>query len=78
MLLFRGLVFLLVCLLRAVLPLAGGTYIQAPFEEGDELTYQRMMKSLEMVNLENVSESQDNTDLQGELACAGGACEINL
>ena len=62
----------------SVLPHDGGTYIQAPFEECDELTYQRMMKSLELVNLENVSESQDNTDLQGELACAGGSCEINL
>ena len=61
----------------SVLPHDGGSYIQAPFEECDEPTYQRMMKSLEMVNLENVSESQDNTDLQGELACAGGACEIN-
>ena len=61
----------------SVLPHDGGSYIQAPFEECDESTYQRMMKSLEMVNLENVSESQDNTDLQGELACAGGACEIN-
>ena len=62
----------------SVLPHDGGTYIQAPFEECDELTYQRMMKSLEMVNLENVNETQDNTDLQGELACAGGACEINI
>jgi len=62
----------------SVLPHDGGTYIQAPFEECDELTYQRMMKSLEMVNLKNVNETQDNTDLQGELACAGGACEINI
>ena len=62
----------------SVLPHDGGTYIQAPFEECDELTYQRMMKSLEMVKLENVNETQDNTDLQGELACAGGACEVNL
>ena len=62
----------------SVLPHDGGTYVQAPFEECDELTYQRMMKSLEMVNLENVTETQDNTDLQGELACSGGACEISL
>jgi len=62
----------------SVLPRDGGTYIQAPFEECDELTYRRMMKSLEMVNLENVTESHDNTDLQGELACAGGSCEINI
>ena len=35
-----------------------------------------MMKSLESVELTNVIEMQDNTDLQGELACAGGVCEI--
>ena len=28
------------------------------------------------VDLSNVYEGEDNTDLTGELACAGGACEI--
>jgi ribonucleoside-diphosphate reductase alpha chain len=60
----------------AVLPHDGGSYKQTPFEECDELTYTRMMKSLNMVKLENVVEIEDNTDLQGELACAGGSCEI--
>jgi len=62
----------------SVLPHDGGSYIQAPFEECDKETYERMMKSLESVNLEMVVEMQDNTDLQGELACAGGSCEIDL
>ena len=62
----------------SVLPHDGGTYIQAPFEGCDEDTYNRMFKSLESVNLEMVVETQDNTDLQGELACAGGSCEINI
>ena len=62
----------------SVLPHDGGSYIQAPFEECDKETYERMMKSLESVNLEMVVETQDNTDLQGELACAGGSCEIDL
>ena len=35
-----------------------------------------MMKSLTYINLKNVKETEDNTDLTGELACAGGACEI--
>ena len=60
----------------SVLPHDGGTYTQAPFEECDEETYNEMMKSLEAVDLTNVIEMQDNTDLQGELACAGGSCEI--
>ena len=35
-----------------------------------------MMKSLNNIDLSNVIELDDNTDLSGELACAGGACEI--
>ena len=28
------------------------------------------------INLEDVREIEDNTDLQGELACSGGSCEV--
>ena len=61
----------------SVLPYDGGTYTQAPFEDISKSKYEYMMKSLNDINLENVLESEDNTDLTGELACAGGACEIN-
>ena len=60
----------------SVLPYDGGTYTQAPFEDISKSKYEYMMKSLNDINLENVLESEDNTDLTGELACAGGACEI--
>jgi ribonucleoside-diphosphate reductase alpha chain len=60
----------------SVLPYNGGTYQQAPFEDCDEETYNRMMKSLSNIDLTKVVELTDNTDLSGELACAGGACEI--
>ena len=60
----------------SVLPHSDHSYIQAPFDDCDEETYNEMMKSLESVDLTNVIEMQDNTDLQGELACAGGVCEI--
>ena len=60
----------------SVLPYDGGTYTQAPFEDIDEKTYEDMMKALTGVNLENVVEIEDNTDLSGELACAGGSCEV--
>jgi ribonucleoside-triphosphate reductase len=60
----------------SVLPHSEHSYKQAPFEDCDEETYNEMMKSLASVDLTNVVEMQDNTDLQGELACAGGACEI--
>jgi len=60
----------------SVLPYNGGTYQQAPFEDCDEETYNTMMNSLTSVDLTKVIELQDNTNLSGEVACAGGACEI--
>jgi len=62
----------------SVLPYNGGTYTQAPFEDITEEKYEEMMKSLKDVNLSNVIELDDNTDLSGELACAGGSCEIDV
>ena len=61
----------------SVLPFDGGTYTQAPFEDIDEGTYINKLQHLKDINLEKVVETEDNTDLSGELACAGGACEIN-
>ena len=60
----------------SVLPFDGGTYTQAPFEDCTKAVYEEMMKSLSGVDLSKVVELEDNTDLKGEAACAGGACEI--
>jgi len=60
----------------AVLPYDGGSYTQAPFEDITKTKYKEMMKSLTEIDLSNVIEVEDNTDLSGELACAGGSCEI--
>jgi len=60
----------------SVLPYDGGTYTQAPFEDVSEDEYNERMKHLSVINLENVVEMDDNTDLSGELACAGGSCEV--
>tara|TARA_R110002074_G_scaffold251741_5_gene423359 strand:+ start:6977 stop:8833 length:1857 start_codon:yes stop_codon:yes gene_type:complete len=60
----------------SVLPHDGGSYIQAPFEECDEATYNHLLESLVGIDLTNVVETQDNTDLSGELACSGGSCEV--
>ena len=60
----------------SVLPFEGGTYKQAPFEDCDELTYKRMMDSLGDIDLTKIVETDDNTNLAGEVACAGGACEV--
>lgn len=60
----------------SVLPYDGGTYIQAPFEDCTEEVYNEKMKSLHKVDLSQVIEFVDNTNLAGEVACAGGACEV--
>jgi ribonucleoside-diphosphate reductase alpha chain len=60
----------------SVLPYDGGTYTQAPFEDINEAKYNKMSKVLSDIDLTKVIEMDDNTDLSGELACAGGACEI--
>ena len=60
----------------SVLPYDGGSYTQAPFEDCTKEVYEEMMKSLTTIDLTKVVETEDETDLKGELACAGGACEI--
>ena len=60
----------------SVLPYDGGTYTQAPFEDITKEQYNELAKHLGSINLENVVELEDNTELSGELACAGGACEV--
>ena len=60
----------------SVLPYADHTYKQAPFEDCTEEKYEEMLQHLHSVDLSKIVELVDNTDLKGEAACAGGACEI--
>ena len=60
----------------SVLNYDGGSYIQSPFEDITEEKYNQLMQTLHDVDLSKIIEMDDNTDLSGELACAGGACEI--
>jgi ribonucleoside-diphosphate reductase alpha chain len=60
----------------SVLPYDGGTYIQAPFENITEDQFNELYKNLHNVDLTKVIEIEDSTDLKGEVACAGSACEI--
>jgi len=62
----------------AVLPYDGGGYEQAPFEDCNEETYNKMCKTLGNLDLTQIWETEDQTSLQGEIACAGGACEIDI
>ena len=60
----------------AVLPYDGGSYTQAPFEDITKEKFEELEKHLVNIDLTKIVELDDNTDLKGELACAGGACEI--
>ncbi len=60
----------------SVLPYDNGSYIQAPFEDCTEETFCELYKKLQNIDLSKIVEIEDNTDLQGELACSGGNCEI--
>ena len=60
----------------SVLPYSEHTYRQAPFEDCSETEYFRKLKLLSELDVSKIIEIEDNTDLKGELACAGGACEI--
>ncbi len=60
----------------SVLPHDGGTYIQAPFTDCTKEEFEHLFSKLHSIDLSKVVELTDETDLSGELACAGGACEI--
>ena len=61
----------------SVLPYNGGTYTQAPFEDCTKEQFENLLKTLNNVDLTKVIELQDNTNLSGEAACAGGACTVS-
>jgi ribonucleoside-triphosphate reductase len=60
----------------SVLPYSDHTYVQSPFEDCTKEDFDRLFSKLETIDLSKVIELTDETDLSGELACAGGSCEI--
>lgn len=60
----------------SVLPYNGGTYVQAPFEDISKEVFEELEKHLNDVDLSQVYEAENNTNLRAEAACGGGACEI--
>ena len=60
----------------SVLPYDNGSYTQAPFEDITSEKFLEMEKHLTNIDLTKVIESTDETNLQDQAACAGGACEI--
>ena len=60
----------------SVLPYDGGTYVQAPFSDCTKEEFEELFKKLHSIDLSKIIELTDETDLSGEVACAGGACLI--
>lgn len=62
----------------SVLPYNDNTYIQAPHEAITKEVYDKMTKQLRELDLTEIKEEQDNTQVSEELACAGGACDVKF
>jgi hypothetical protein len=62
----------------SLLPYDGGTYVQAPFEECTKEVYEALMEKVKDIDLIKVIEFEDNTTRQEQLACSGGACEVDF
>lgn len=52
------------------------SYIQAPFQDITKEEYEKLLSHLHSIDLTKVVELKDDTTLQEQLACAGGACTI--
>lgn len=60
----------------SVLPYDNGSYTQAPFEDCTKEEYENLVNLLHEINLDEVVELDDFTNLTEQAACAGGACEV--
>ncbi len=60
----------------SVLPHNGGTYKQAPFQSISKEEYIKLSAKLNGLDLTQLIEESDETDLSGEAACAGGKCDL--
>ena len=62
------------------LPRTDFVYKLAPMEEIDEATYKKLSSTLKNIDFSKLVlfEQEDDTDVKKELACAGGACEIEV
>jgi ribonucleoside-diphosphate reductase alpha chain len=60
----------------SVLNYNGHSYKQLPFEECDENTYEEMVSHLRALDLTEIVEEEDETNLKDQVACSGGLCEL--
>lgn len=60
----------------SLLPFSDHSYTQAPYESISRAQYEELSARIGDIDLTDIDEVEDHTDLSGELACAGGACEL--
>jgi len=60
----------------SVLPHSDHSYIQAPFTDCTKEEYEELVSHLHAIDLSQVIEVSDTTNLSGELACSAGGCEV--
>lgn len=60
----------------SLLPFDGGIYQQAPFESCDIQMFEKYDKLVKDIDLTQVVEVEDQTNMIAQLACSGGVCEI--
>lgn len=58
------------------LPESLGSYKQTPFETIDKETYEKLLKHVTELDVTKIVEINDNTNLNDQQACAGGACLV--
>lgn len=60
----------------ALLPRSDHTYQQAPFEDCTKEYYEWMMTKVHDIDLSEIVENDDETELTEQVACSGGSCEL--
>jgi ribonucleoside-diphosphate reductase alpha chain len=62
----------------AFLPKSNANYPLAPYEEIDQVTYQKLLAVFPKINWAKLRryETEDMTTSAQELACVGGVCEL--
>ena len=59
------------------LPHTDHSYVQAPYQEVDKETFRKALKETpQLINFEELIETDDNTEGAQTLACVGSSCEI--
>lgn len=62
----------------SVLPKSGHTYVQTPFEKITQEKYEELIKYVKNIDLTQIIEEENKTDLKSESACSGGLCELTF